>query len=476
MIKKRIISLEHAEYIFVMFSLILYTEGIFHLFAIGGVSEGDAGASLAVNDSDKFLFAKILYPLTYIVAIFLLPKAIGKISQIFAILLKNISILLLLSLAIISTTWSELPEMTISRVVALIGTTIFGIYLANRYTLKEQIVLLGHTFFVIALLSIVFAVALPQYGIMGGIHDGAWRGIYCHKNQFGRLMTLSTIVFLMQPKQEAKKLRSLSRKKSQAQASLRMRRMNLFQTLFKYLGLILSLALLVLSRSSGAIVNLTILTVLLAIFKIGRLRYDRKFIAIIGGIVTLSILVTIFAPNPEAIFTTMGKSSDLTGRGDLWTILIDMLWKNTLFGFGYGAFWAKYGSVVALDAGWAAPDAHNGFIDLTLSVGLVGLGLFALGYFYTLFKCLARFFDRHNDEQLYQSIVLVFIAISNFSETGLFTCNHIFWLLYVTISFSNIPQVEATKLLLPEKIPTRDPILPLSSTRERDRPIENYRS
>jgi exopolysaccharide production protein ExoQ len=475
MIRKKFISLEHLEYIFAILSLILYTEGVLHVIAIGGASEGEVDAALAATDSDRFLFAKILYPLTYFVAILLLPKAIGKISQIVTVLSKNIHILLLVGLAILSVTWSDLPEVTISRVSALVGTTIFGFYLANRYTLKEQIVLLGHTFLAIAFLSIIFAVALPQYGVMGGIHDGAWRGIYCHKNQFGRLMTLGAIVFLMQPKPDSKKFRSLSRKKSQAQSSLRMRRMNFFQPLFKYLGLILSIVLLVLSRSSGAIVNLIILATLLAIFKIGRLRYDWKFLAIIGGVMAFSILLTAIAPNPDAIFTAMGKGSDLSGRGDLWSILIDMLWKNTLLGFGYGAFWAKYGSVVALDAGWAAPDAHNGFIDLTLSVGLLGLGVFAIGYFYTLFRCLSRFFANQNDESLYQSILLIFIAISNFSETGLFACNHIFWLLYVTVSCSAIAQANP-KPIAAQSIPTEKPIVKLPIVHARDRKIENYRS
>lgn len=480
MIRKKLFSLGHLEYIFAILSLILYTEGVFHVIAIGGVSEGEIGSTLAVTESDRFLFAKILYPLTYIIAILLLPRTIGKISQIFVALSKSTHILLLVGLAIISVTWSELPEVTISRVAALIGTTIFGIYLANRYTLKEQIVLLGHTFLAIALLSIVFAIALPQYGVMSGIHEGAWRGIYCHKNQFGRLMTLGIIVFLMQPQPQVPKSQQRkspkSRRRLSDEMSLRMRRMNFFQTLFKYLGLVLSLALLVLSRSSGAILNLIILTILLAIFKIGRLRYDWKFFAIISSLVAFSILLTIFVPNPEAIFASLGKSSDLTGRGDLWGILVDMLSKNTLLGFGYGAFWEKYGSIVAIDAGWAAPDAHNGFIDLMLSVGLVGLGLFALGYFYTLFKCLARFYADQNDEQLYQTILLVYIAISNFSETGLFACNHIFWLLYVTVSCSQLAQdslkTATERILTTESILTKVP----AAQPDRERTIENYRS
>ena len=450
---KKVLNL--LEYIFAISSLILYTGGIIIVMATDGLSEGEIDVNQVATDSDRFFLVKILYPLTYIIAILLLTaRSNGKFTKISTMLSKNIHILLLIGLAVISIMWSELPSMTASRSFALVGTSIFGIYLANRYSLTEQISLLSYTFLAIILLSIIFAIVLPQYGVMGGIHLGAWRGIYPHKNGFGRLMALSSIIFMMQCVKAGgiKKLKFKTRSVGGLIQNLpvEIQQRNSLETSLMYLGLGLSILLLALSKSSGAVVTLIIMIVSLIILKIRQLSFYHKFLAILGTIVAFCIFAIIVAPDPESLFASFGKSSDLTGRGDLWDILLDLLWKSPVLGFGYGAFWEKYGPAVGLSAGWNAPDAHNGFLDLALSVGLLGLALFAIGYCYLFLKGLAQFRSSSDDIEIYPLILLVYIAIGNISETGLFTANNITWLLYVTIGCSiNMPRGK-TILYLPK--------------------------
>lgn len=121
-----------------------------------------------------------------------------------------------------------------------------------------------------------------------------------------------------------------------------------------------------------------------------------------------------------------------------------------MLGFGYGVFWEKYGAIVALEAGWNVPDAHNGFLDLSLSIGLLGLALFAISYINTFTTGFARFCDRQSDEEIYPLILLIYIFISNISETGLFTYNNIYWLLYVTVSYSVIASGKKNIVGLPK--------------------------
>jgi hypothetical protein len=85
--------------------------------------------------------------------------------------------------------------MTIARDLALVGTSLFGLYFATRYSLEEQIQLLSSMFGIVIILSFLFAIALPKYGIMDGIHAGAWRGIYNHKNVLGKVMVTGVIIF-----------------------------------------------------------------------------------------------------------------------------------------------------------------------------------------------------------------------------------------------------------------------------------------
>jgi exopolysaccharide production protein ExoQ len=465
------------EYVFTVLSLIIYSEGIIAVTFLNSSSEGDIKLRDISYDEHGVALIKMMYLFIYIISFWLLTKCPKNTNNIVSILSKNIYILALVGLAAISGLWSELPFLTITRAGSLAGTTIFGIYLANRYTLRQQLLLLKNTFLAIVLLSIVFAIALPQYGIMGGIHTGAWRGIYTHKNGFGKLLALAAIIFILQLGSKTASEKSaqqhrfskgeaiafgVSLRSAQSDATLpptilqgrgypnELRSSEFLQTLLTYLGLGLSILLLVLSRSSGGVVVLALTTIVLLLLKIRQLSFHDKFIAIVGAIVLLCIVLIILVPNPENLFTSFGKSSDLTGRWVLWNILVDRLSQSPLIGFGYEAFWQVHGLSVAADAAWDAPSAHNGFLDLTLSVGILGLVIFIINYISTFAKSYARFCYFRNNEALYPLMLLIYLVTSNISESGLFAYNNIFWLLYTTVSYSVVTLKEKDTLALPQ--------------------------
>jgi exopolysaccharide production protein ExoQ len=458
MVNKKISLPEH---VFVIMSLILYSEGIIAVTFLDNSSEGDINLRDISYDEHGVALMKIMYLFVYITSFSLLTKCAKNTNNIVTILSKNIYILALVGLTAISGLWSELPFLTIARAGSLAGTTIFGIYLANRYTLTQQLLLLKNTFLAILLLSIIFAIALPQYGIMSGIHTGAWRGIYTHKNGFGKLLALAAIIFILQLGRKtasAKLVQQHRCSKEEAAPTIllrtgypnQLRSSEFFPTLLTYLGLGLSILLLVLSKSSGGAVVLALTMIVLLLFKIRQLPFYDKFIAIVGAIVLLCIVLIILVPNPESLFTSFGKSSDLTGRWVLWTILIDRLSQSPLIGFGYEAFWQVHGVSVAADAAWDAPCAHNGFIDLTLGIGILGLVIFIISYISTFTKIYARFCYFRSNEALYPLILLIYIVTSNISESGLFAYNNIFWLLYTTVSYSIATLKEKDTLALPQ--------------------------
>ncbi|MGH2415975.1 MAG: hypothetical protein ACRDEA_20250, partial [Microcystaceae cyanobacterium] len=143
-------------------------------------------------------YTPILFMGVYIVTFFLIIqrwKSFVYVAQ------KDIWIWLLIGIALASMLWTVAPDITPRRSLLLLGTTLFGVYLATRYSLREQLQLLAWTFGLIIILSFVFAIALPSYGLMsfqeGGIHAGTWRGIMSHKNILGRIIDVSAIVFLL---------------------------------------------------------------------------------------------------------------------------------------------------------------------------------------------------------------------------------------------------------------------------------------
>src|SRR5262249_19561066 len=105
----------------------------------------------------------------------------------------------LCGLAAASILWSVAPDVTLRRAAALFGTTAFGVYLASRYSVHELLRLVGWVLSAAVGLSVVTAIFFPNLGISPD--DEAWRGIFVHKNNFGRAMALACLVLLFRVRQ-----------------------------------------------------------------------------------------------------------------------------------------------------------------------------------------------------------------------------------------------------------------------------------
>jgi exopolysaccharide production protein ExoQ len=104
---------------------------------------------------------------------------------------------ILVGITLISVLWSDVSDITPRRSVALIGTTAFTVDLATRYEVIDQQRLLVWTLAIVAVLSLLFALALSSYGVSSDIDAQGWWGFYPHKSQLGNIMTLSMLVFLL---------------------------------------------------------------------------------------------------------------------------------------------------------------------------------------------------------------------------------------------------------------------------------------
>ena len=85
----------------------------------------------------------------------------------------------------------------------------------------------------------------------------------------------------------------------------------------------------------------------------------------------------VFSPR---IFASVGKDSTLSQRTIIWAAAWDAAVKRPILGYGFAAFWkGLYGpsQSVVLIAGWGLEQAQDGFLDVWLEVGVVGLALFA---------------------------------------------------------------------------------------------------
>ncbi|MEL7224256.1 MAG: O-antigen ligase family protein, partial [Cyanobacteria bacterium J06576_12] len=149
----------------------IFTGGIVELVLSGGADE--------ISIEYENTYFRVVFPLLYLILIGLLSLRWRKVL---AVIRCNWLIVALIVFTAVSFLWSDSPSLTLRRNVALVGTSFLGLYLASRYTFKEQLHLLGWLCGVTVASSIAFAVLVPQLGISVGSHAGAWRGIFAHKN------------------------------------------------------------------------------------------------------------------------------------------------------------------------------------------------------------------------------------------------------------------------------------------------------
>ncbi|WP_292755049.1 O-antigen ligase family protein [Nostoc sp. NMS4] len=329
---------------------------------------------------------------------------------------KGFLLYFLILLSAISILWSFEPSTTLKNSFSLINSSLFGLYFASRYTLKQQLHLLAWNFGIIIILSFVFAIALPKYGIQSDLTGGAkWRGVFTHKNGLGARMVTSSMVFFILAYQTKKRSWLL------------------------WGGFSLSILLLLLSASGSSLLNLLITILAFFAFQIWRWPYQFMIPTLIMIATISQSLYFWVSNNPDLVFSSIGKDATLTGRTELWPLVIDMIWKHPWLGYGYGGFWQGWNGESAyiwLVAGWTPNHPHNGYLALCLDLGLLGLGVFFLGFWRNYLQGFAWVRSSKTAYDVWPLIHMTFIALSSLTESNLLESNSLTWMLYVAVSLS----------------------------------------
>jgi len=400
------------EDIFVVFSLILYTDAFFSLLLSGGHSEGEG--LQALSNISIFLF-RLIYRVYSLIGIISFLLMIPYLSKVVSVVIANKYIFLFSGLVLASNLWSNDPK-AIGETFSFLCTYSFAIYFSIRYTFKEQLILLSKAFLIILISSILFIALLPKYGIMAGVHAGVWRGVFTHKNFLGKSMVLSGIIFI---------ILYLDREQ---------------RKITRYFGLIISVFLCVMSESSSSLGNLLSLILLIIIIHIWRWRLEIMIPASIGAILIAIIFQIWYQENSELIFSLAGKDAGLSGRKEMWDLIYEIGLRRMWLGYGYSSFWGGFDSPSAevwYVYDWLPSHAHNGFLDLFVALGFVGLIIFILGLLDSFWKGFIwlRYLTNTSDG-FWPLVFLLFLVISNLTESGLMTPNSIGTVLYISTAYS----------------------------------------
>lgn len=312
----------------------------------------------------------------------------------------------------LSLAWSDDPQLTMRRIVGLICTTALGFFLGMRLDMAALLRLLGWAMAFAILASVVAAVLFPSFGVMSSVDDGAWRGIFSHKNELGRTMGIALIVFtclLWEYRQNR---------------------------VIYLLLLSLGVALLVLSRSMTSIF-VAAATLCFGLYWRAWLRPAQK-VVLLALLLLAGLAATVFLQSrTDAIFALVGRDSSLTGRVPLWQHSADAVLQRPLLGAGWDAFWpGTGGDYIRSLVHWDAPHAHNGFLEISLNIGLIGLVIFLICNF-DCFRRAVRYTKNTNQTfHLWPLLFYTYTFLFFFTEAPPVDRHTLMFVLYCSISVS----------------------------------------
>jgi O-antigen ligase len=322
------------------------------------------------------------------------------------------------AVALLSFAWSADPAMALRRSGALALTTAFALFLVTRYDARGLIDRLLVALGLYCGLSFALIVAAPQIGVhtAAGVlfaeHVGAWRGLSPFKNDFGRNVAYAAVVFW-------------------AAALARGRGRLVFAAATAF-----AVALVAGSRSGQAAVLFATCAAasaalaLLASFS----RRERSALLLVAA--PLAALVAVGADAlASASLSALGKDASLTGRSEIWPVVLRALEGRMALGGGYGAGWETLAANEVYKAlGRVIGHAHNGYLNLMVDVGVVGLAAAAatlLVYAGRLYAALSR--GRSPELVLVAFATLLFIVAGNWVASFLMKHNSLFWVMLVCL-------------------------------------------
>lgn len=417
------------EKAFVAVALFLSTD------ALAPMLFGAAGVSTDVVEGNPV--AQAMWLAVYAVAAFLVFL---RWKWIVYAATRDKLLLLLVGVSLASVLWSVAPEVTLRREIALLGTTLVAAYAAVRFGFAETLRLLGWALGIAAVLSLATSVALPSYGISDDPRGAFWQGVFAGgKNVLGRVMALGAVVFLL--------------------LALSSRRHRL--VLWAFFGL--SAFLLVMSNSVTSMAVAATVILLLPLY--GALRWPRPLAAsfIILAVVAAGGAVMYLLANSELVLAVSGRDLTFTYRADLWEALLASAGQRPWLGYGYGAFWLGWSGPSAqvwlwnANIGLEAVHAHNGYLDLWLNLGLLGVAAFALSFVAILARSLAWIRLTSTAEGLWPMAALTFLLLYNFTESSILIHNNIFWILYVTVAVTTAVRLPELRESRARPDPVDDP-------------------
>ncbi|MFD2265583.1 O-antigen ligase family protein [Lacibacterium aquatile] len=366
------------------------------------------GGSGSLDDPTRMMVFGTAYLWGAILCLMRSGDAIGVLGR-----AKGVLLLILFVAA--SALWSSFPMKVILVAIHLVGllaTTIAaGLYIEARGRFP-------YLFFAVALgvllfLSVAMAVFLPDQGIHNVTYR--WKGITTNPNHLGMVTVLAVWAALAS-----------------------------FWDRHGWFGKLLALGVLATAfltlRGSGSMTSTALCgLVILGVPVLAHMRNNKSGVrkAKLTSVVFVGFLgiIVLLAAKPElfslaGVAGAAGRDPTLTGRTELWDIALMAFSEKLMVGWSFDSL-ASVLSIHTMKFG----QFHNGFIDLGVRGGLVGIALFLFFWLELTFRLLRRFRADWLDASAFFVLCTV-VLIWNMTESSFVRETHELWQMLTLVSIA----------------------------------------
>ncbi len=367
-----------------------------------------------------------LFFLVLIIAgiIVLIPRR----RQVAPLLKASLPIIIYFGYCLLSVMWSDFPDISLKRWIKAVGDVVMVLVIATD---AEPVAALKYLFSRLGFVLLPTSIILIKYfGDLGRGYtpDGMPMntGVTLNKNALGDiaflflLATLWRVLSLLEDKELPDRSRHLWAQLILLAIAIRV--LVLAQSATSTACAILGAALMFAARTPAirrrpGAVNALVLAIVLA-----------------GGI-------TYLVAGDAFVANALGRKANLSGRTDIWAAVLGA-GTNPVVGAGFESFWITPRYMAKVEeglAGWwhaeGLNEAHNGYLEVYLELGWVGLSMIALILVSGYLSSVAAF---HRDPQL-GSLMLAYVVTAgtyNITEAAfrMLSLNWFFLLLAIIVS------------------------------------------
>lgn len=286
---------------------------------------------------------------------------ISRRRQVGGLLLANAPILLFVAYCALSTIWSDYSLIALKRWIKSVGDIVMIlVVVTDRNPLVATKRFLCRAGFVLIPVSILFIKYYPELG--RAYNPWTWVPMYCgvttYKNQLG-MITLVCAMGSLWCFVRSWRNRKTPRRMQHLVAHSLILAMAIW--IFFIADSMTSLSCFILAGSVMVMANQS---------WVARRRVLVHIM--VGGVIAVAI-VALFFDSSGSMVQTLGRDASLTGRTEIWDVVLSLAQKSPMLGTGFESFWMGDRLLKVWQVEKGIQESHNGYIEVYANLGWVGI-------------------------------------------------------------------------------------------------------